>query len=91
MAWSVYRQPDTEHYSIWDSVSDSFIYTDCTAEDIRAIYKEEFGRSAELATEHNLEMADGTRKRYFDRGTYAELLARQSEQHAGTFDDPYPL
>jgi len=81
MAWSIYRQPGTDLYSVWDSVSDGFIWTDCSPDDVRAIYKDEFGRSGEQACEQGLEMADGKRKRYFDRGTYEQLVAVHTEKH----------
>jgi len=62
MGWGVYKQPNGK-YAIWSSIPTDFIWYDCTADDIREVYKEEFGNSGAITCEKQLEYADGTKQR----------------------------
>lgn len=80
MGWGVYKQPDGK-YAVWSSIVTDFVYYDATREEIRDLWKEEFGNSGMFNFEHlTMPIADGERRHPMGH-TFEGLLRLRDEQH----------
>jgi hypothetical protein len=57
MGWGIYKQPD-DLFAIWSTIVDDFIWYDCSIEDVKQIWKEEFGRSGESSLDRQMAYTD---------------------------------
>jgi hypothetical protein len=56
VSYAIFKQPD-DLFAVWSPLVDDFIHWDCTIDDVKQIWQEEYGRSGQKSLAKEMDFA----------------------------------